>query len=102
MTSLQEAVRAPRHSLNIFVASSDEMAPLGRTRNVSTSGMFLETQVRPQVGSVQRLSLVWGDDIIECCARIVRHAQDGVGIAFMEADAAFRVLLGEMLAATNN
>jgi hypothetical protein len=97
MTGVGSPLRALRFPVALFVATGDDMTPLGRTRNISTSGMFLETTTRPAVGTVQAVSIVWGDDTLEFATRVVRHAADGVGLAFLDPDPAICGTLGAII-----
>jgi PilZ domain-containing protein len=45
---------------------------IGTTRDISTSGIFFETQVVHSVGDPIRLSVDFGDTMIGCEGRIVR------------------------------
>lgn len=92
--------RAPRRRVTVFIGRGEELVPFGRTRDLSLSGMFLETDARPDVGSVQEVAIVWGDDTCVCKAEVVRHAEDGIGLAFFTPDAAFMNALEEILAST--
>ncbi|MBI5510774.1 MAG: PilZ domain-containing protein [Deltaproteobacteria bacterium] len=92
-----ETNRAPRHDVTIFITAGDDMLPFGRTRDLSVSGAFIETTARPDVGSTQEFAIVWGEDTLVCPARIVRHADDGVGVAFLEPEASFKAAVEEIL-----
>ena len=89
--------RAPRFNVTIFVTSGQEMLPFGRTRDLSLSGAFVETTERPPIGDVREFAIVWGDDTLVCSARIARHAQDGVGITFMNPEEFFEKGVEEIL-----
>ena len=89
--------RAPRHTVTIFLTTGAEMAPFGRTRDISESGAFVETAERPAVGSTHELAIVWGEDTLVCTAKVVRHAADGVGVAFVNPEASFRAAVAEIL-----
>ena len=66
------------------------------TMNVSISGMFLETNDRPPVGMVQDISIVWGETYI-CSTRIVRHADDGIGLTYIDPDPSFLGIIEEII-----
>jgi hypothetical protein len=68
---------------------TSEAVPLGMTRNWSLSGVFVETSARPPVDAIIEVTFVWGDDGVRTRARVVRHAPDGIGLAFVEPNAAF-------------
>ena len=88
--------RAPRFEVTIFMVTGEEMEPLGRTRDLSASGAFLETSSRPTIGSEQEVGFVWGDDTVTCRARVVRHAGDGFAITFLAPDDHFLRVLQEV------
>ena len=77
--------------------SAGKLREPGRTRNVSISGLFLETGERPGIESVVDLWFVWGDDTYVAKARVMRHAEDGIGVAFVEPDPLFLGALAEIL-----
>ncbi len=88
---------APRFVVTVFVGRGEDEHPFGRTRDVSLSGMFLATSERPPVGSVQEVSLVWGDETVSCTARVVRHAEDGIALTFVDPGEAFQHALAEIV-----
>jgi hypothetical protein len=85
----------------VFIGQGEEMVPFGRTRDLSVSGMFLETEARPEIGSEQKIAIVWGDDTCVCSARVVRHAEDGIGLTFMTPDATFMNAVQEIITSAN-
>jgi hypothetical protein len=89
--------RAPRYRVTVFIGQGEDMVPFGRTRDLSVSGMFLETDHRPSIGSEQDIAIVWGDDTCVCTVRIVRHADDGIGLSFMTPDATFMNAVQEII-----
>ena len=80
----------------LFIRLGD--VPVGRTRNLSETGIFLETDVRPAIGSQHELFLAWGSDFHSCSVRIIRHADDGIGLTFLEPDIGFKQAIAEILA----
>ena len=89
--------RHPRQPVSLFVGiGGDEHVP-SRTRNMSISGLFLETDKRPDIDALVDLWFVWGDDTFVSKARVVRHATDGLGLTFVEPDGAFLSALAEIL-----
>lgn len=94
----ERRVPAARYDITLFIGQGDEGIPLGHTRNLSLSGIFLETDARPPVDSVQEISLVWGEQTYVCRARIVRHADDGIGLTFLDPDQGFCWALDEIIA----
>jgi hypothetical protein len=98
MTPLKGPVRPQRHLVSLFVGTSEQdTVPFGRARDLSVTGIFLETPARPEVGSVRELVFVWGEDTFIVSARIVRHTPDGIGLAFINPDSTFRNVIQEIL-----
>ncbi len=95
--SADRTQRHPRQSVSLFVGLGRGDEKPGHTRNISMSGLFLETPARPAVGSVVDLWFVWGEDTFVGKATVVRHAPDGVGLAFHEPDGLFLGALAEIL-----
>lgn len=95
-----QALRPQRHRVSLFVAAGDEPVPFGRTRDLSVTGVFVETAERPIVEDVVNLALVWGEDSLVCAARVVRHADDGVGLSFLRPDPFFLRAIVEILSTT--
>jgi hypothetical protein len=90
MVASEYPPRLPRYRVSLFVGSAEQdTVPFGRARNLSGSGIFLETAVRPEIGSTRELVFIWGDDTLTCKAKIVRHAADGIGLTFVDPDAGF-------------
>lgn len=87
----------PRHLATLFVTLGEDMVPFGRTRDLSTSGIFLITEQRPPVASLCSIAFVWGEFAYQCQARVVRHASDGVGLAFVTFDESFARAIEEIL-----
>jgi hypothetical protein len=85
-----------RHEIPLFIRLGE--LPIGRTRNLSSNGIFLLTSERPPVGSVHELHLAWGTDVFSCTVRIVRHADDGIGLTFEDPDTLFKQAVNEILA----
>ncbi len=86
-----------RHPVSLFVGMGSNGEPPGRTRNISLSGVFVETPSRPPVGSIVDIWFVWGEDTFVGKARVIRHAGDGIGITFVEPDTFFLGALAEIL-----
>jgi hypothetical protein len=86
----------PRHVVPLFISLGN--TPVGRTRNLSATGIFVETAVRPAIGSEHELSLAWGDSTHSCNVKVVRHADDGIGVSFCTPDAFFSQAIAEILA----
>jgi hypothetical protein len=93
-------VRPQRHSVSLFVSSGEEPVPFGRTRDLSVTGIFVETSERPLVGEVLNIGFVWGEDALVCAARVARHAGDGIGLMFVNPDPFFLRAVSEILDAT--
>lgn len=100
MTEQRTQEREPRHEVALFVGSSDGALQFARTRNLSLTGVFVETESRPPVNSVHTVAFVWGEDTHECQARIVRHAEDGLGITFLGPDPTVLDALKEIIASS--
>lgn len=91
-----ERVKAPeRQDVPLFIRLGD--VPIGRTRNLSSNGIFLETDARPPVDSRHDLFLAWGSSVYSCTARVVRHAVDGIGLTFEDTDTFFLQAVEEIL-----
>lgn len=67
---------------------------------MSVTGVFVETEHRPIVEDVLSLGLVWGEDSLICAARVVRHANDGIGLSFLKPDPFFLRAIAEILNTT--
>ncbi|MEZ4271792.1 MAG: PilZ domain-containing protein [Myxococcota bacterium] len=73
-----------RHDICLFIGGAPgEHIPFGRTRNLSLSGIFLVTKARPAIDTEREISFVWGEETYVCQARVIRHADDGIGLAFI-------------------
>lgn len=89
--------RHERHPVSLFVGLGSSGQAPGRTRNISLSGLFLETTERPPVGAVVDVWFVWGEDTYVGKASVVRHADDGLGLAYVEPDPLFLGALAEIV-----
>jgi hypothetical protein len=89
--------RPPRHRVTLFVSAGEEPVPFGRTRDLSVTGLFVETKERPPIETVVNLGLVWGEDSLVCAARVIRHTGDGIGLSFVKPDAFFLRAISEIL-----
>lgn len=89
--------RAQRHAVNLFVGYDLDTPPFGRTRDLSASGIFVETDDRPAIGDTVDIHMVWGDDNVSCQAKVARHADEGIGLAFIEPNAWFLQCVEEIL-----
>ena len=85
-----------RFKVTVFIGTGEEFEPFGKTRDISSSGMYIETKLRPEIGSKHQISFVWGEDSYFCSAEIVRHAEDGVGITYLDADTSFKYAIEEL------
>ncbi len=89
--------RQPRQQVSLLVTLGDGDEPPGRTRNISISGLFLETRRRPPVGEEVSLCFVWGEDTFVTRAQVIWHGDDGLGLKFVEPDTLFLGALAEIL-----
>jgi len=87
---------AERFPVTLFIGNANDSIPLGRSRNVSLSGVFVETKTRPELNTTLEIWFVWGEEVCSCTARVVRHAEDGVGLTFIDPEALFIRALQEM------
>lgn len=92
--------RAPRHAVNLFVGYDIDTPPFGRTRDLSETGIFVETEDRPGIGSVVDIHMVWGDDNVSSQARVVRHDSSGIGLEFLSPNSWFSRCVEEILEAS--
>jgi hypothetical protein len=90
-------MREPRHRVSLFVGLGTNHEPPGHTRDISLSGLFLETALRPAVGETVDMWFVWGEDTFTGKARVIRHAEDGIALAFIEPDPLFLEALSEII-----
>lgn len=97
MDSSESPNRARRHAVNLFVGYDFDTPPFGRTRDLSITGIFVETDDRPDVDATVDIHMVWGDDNVSCQARVVRHDEAGIGLAFIEPNAWFSQCVEEIL-----
>jgi len=95
--SAQETAPAPRQPVTLFICRGEEMQPFGRSRDLSLSGLFLETRDRPPLGATPDIALVWGDGTFMCKTKVMRHADDGIGLQFIDPDPAFLGAVQEIL-----
>ncbi len=95
--SADQTQRHLRQPVSLFVGLGHADQKPARTRNISMSGLFLETEARPSVGSIVDLWFVWGEDTFVGKAKVIRHAGDGIGVAFHEPDPLFLGALAEIL-----
>jgi hypothetical protein len=89
--------RLSRSPVSLFVGLGEPGEPPGRTRNISLGGVFLETKKRPELTTLVDLWFVWGEETFVGKARVVHHADDGIGVAFVDPEADFLKALAEIL-----
>lgn len=90
--------RPTRHPVSLFIGTGDDGGmPFGLARNLSITGVFLETAARPPLDSEHPISVVWGDDTVVCTARVIRYDADGIGLAFVDPDESFCQVIREIL-----
>jgi hypothetical protein len=86
-----------RRKAALFVATSDGEPPVARSRDLSTTGIFLETENRVPMGSSLDISLAWGESLLSCQARVVRRDDAGIALAFVEPDTFFMQAIDEIM-----
>lgn len=86
-----------RSTVTIYIAS-DEKERLGITRDVSLSGLYVETIEAPPVGSSWKVAFVWDDHVYPSNTRVVRQGECGVGLAFLDPDDLRDAAILEMMA----
>lgn len=98
MSAADRQRRPTRHGVSLYFGTNDQdIEPFGRARDLSRTGLFVETKQRPPIGSMRELVLMWGRDTLTVPAKVVRHAEDGVGMCFVNPDAAFLAVIAEIL-----
>ncbi|MEE8408992.1 MAG: PilZ domain-containing protein [Myxococcota bacterium] len=99
MTYGSERRRLPgRRKASLFVGSDIDPVSFAHSRDLSLTGLFLETNARPEVGSEHEISIAWGAYIYTCTARVVRQAPDGVALTFVATDTFFLQAIQEIMA----
>jgi hypothetical protein len=87
MTNAKERRLCSRVLLELKAAfRTDNETVVGRVRNISLTGMFLECGERPAVGTRGAIELILFGDSSEMTVRlsgdVVRHDDEGLGIQF--------------------
>ncbi|TNF38145.1 MAG: methyltransferase domain-containing protein [Deltaproteobacteria bacterium] len=74
-----------RIPVRLVVSQRGKSAPLGRTRDLSLHGMFIETTAPFAIGAVLPLAIELepGAPPVEVRAEVVRHTGDGMGLRFL-------------------
>jgi ubiquinone/menaquinone biosynthesis C-methylase UbiE len=80
-----DARALPRLPVRLAVSASGSSAPLGRTRDISLQGVYLETAQPFEVGTVVplRVDLDGDGHPVELRAEVVRRDADGMGLRFV-------------------
>lgn len=91
-----ERRRATRHSVTMTAAGPEGL--IGTTRDVSTTGAYIETSQRPEVDSVHVIELTWGECTATAEARVVRHDAGGIGVAFVDPGSPLQQALAQVSA----
>jgi len=86
-----------RYKIAIFIVDGGETVPFGVTRDLNRTGMFVQTKERPPIDALTTISFVWGEDTFSAQARVVRHEETGVGVAFIEPEEFFLQALDEIV-----
>ena len=89
--------RQPRYTVTMFIGGHEIGSPLGHSKNLSVTGMLLATDERPPLDSQATINIAWGREVYECDVRVVRHADDGIGIEFVEPDTQFTWAINEII-----
>ncbi len=100
--------RAPRNTATLFIGDvtsrdggripTTQSVPLGVTRDWSATGVFVQTIARPPSDSKVEFTFVWGDETVRSRARVARHAEDGIGLTFIEPSPTFTYAVTGILA----
>jgi len=88
--------RTDRGYVCLYLGSGEEGVTIGKTRNLSESGIFLEMEERPPIGSTRELMFIWGGDTMSCTGTVTRHGHDGIGLRFVNPDPLFIMTLQEV------
>ncbi|PKN58360.1 MAG: hypothetical protein CVU56_06280 [Deltaproteobacteria bacterium HGW-Deltaproteobacteria-14] len=77
-----------RIPVRLVVSHRGRSAPLGKTRDLSLYGVFIETPAPFSIGAVLPLELELdpGKPTVELSAEVVRHTPDGMGLHFINAE----------------
>jgi hypothetical protein len=89
-----------RRRAALFVGSADNTLLFGRTRDLSTTGIFLETEGRPPIGTALNIDVAWGDHVQSCRAEVVRHAGNGIALRFIDPEPLFQEALREIISSS--
>src|SRR5687767_9211140 len=92
-----EKMPARRVPATLFIGEAEASVPLGQSRDVSISGMFVMTAKRPEVGSEHDIWFIWGDETYGTRARVARHDETGIGLEFVKPDPTFVQALQEIV-----
>ena len=86
---------APRFRSSLEVSTIGDQDSWGQVRDMSISGMFVETSQRPPVGSESDVLLDLNEHRATTRVRVTRHGSRGVGLEFVEpGDEFLEALLG--------
>jgi hypothetical protein len=89
-----------RQKTKVFCGADDDPRLFGRSRDVSSSGAFVEWPNEVPLGAVVDVSFAWHDELLSCKARVVRYADDGLGLAFVNPSPGVRAQLERILEAS--
>jgi hypothetical protein len=86
---------------------SEEKQTMGRTLNVSESGIRLETHLSVEIGSQLLLSIGLEDDVVDITGRVVHSTQNDqgsyeLGVQFIEPDDRAKSTLHAFIKAFHN
>lgn len=72
-------------------------SPWGVVRDMSVTGFRIDTQHLLAVGTNVGLMLIWGDDEHESKARVVRHCEGGLAVAYVDPSTTFVNAISEAI-----
>lgn len=84
MQEKRQHARKPVDLPAVLAIAGDDLAALGRCRDMSIGGVFVETDVRPPFGTKVRISISFPGSAkaIELDAIVRWNGPDGVGLQF--------------------
>ena len=89
--------RHQRFQISLNFGTGEDYTFLGQSRDISESGVFVRTDLRPAVGSTIQVGFGWGDEHVMSPARVIHHGEDGIGLEFLERDWLFERAMQEII-----